>query len=164
MKINEAIKSINATNSARAQEDLGTLHIFMKSASPDDWFLEVDLKEFGWLGVEKGFDTCLDDDISAMDLARVMDVVQQLVGTPVSERFPEKKYRLYMTMPTDPAQNRWYLSEYHSYNIGDKVEEKIKYAMDKEEAQVYTKAEIDEFKTYTSLANVFQKEEVKGDE
>ena len=93
MKINEAIEAINATDSVRAQKDQNVLFVFSKLKYRYNWFLRIDLNT-GWTGVAQDFTASLDDTVTRADLARVMEVVQQLVETPVSERFPEKKYRI----------------------------------------------------------------------
>ncbi|WP_229285936.1 hypothetical protein [Limosilactobacillus reuteri] len=58
----------------------------------NDWFLMMRIGVTSWDSICKDWD-CL-SDIKPQDLARVMDVVQRLLDTPVKERFPEKKYRL----------------------------------------------------------------------
>lgn len=94
MKIDEAVNVINSTMTVRAKVDEGVMYVHKKLNRDDDWFMRVSLYHFGWSAISADFDTCLDDDVEVMDLARVMDVVQRLICTPVNERFPEKKYRL----------------------------------------------------------------------
>ncbi|MCC4380474.1 hypothetical protein [Limosilactobacillus reuteri] len=94
MKIKEALNFINATMTLRAKVDDDIMYVYEKSLGDDDWFMGISLYQVGWSAISADFDTCLDDDVDVMDLARVMDVVQRLICTPVNERFPEKKYRL----------------------------------------------------------------------
>lgn len=94
MKIKEAVNIINSTMTVRAKVDEGVMYVHKKLNRDDDWFMRFSLYHLGWSAITADFDTCLDDDVDVMDLARVMDVVQRLLDTPVEERFPEKKYRL----------------------------------------------------------------------
>ena len=94
MKIDEAVNVINSTMIVRAKVDEGVMYVHKKLNRDDDWFMRFSLYHLGWSAITADFDTCLDDDVDVMDLARVMDVVQRLICTPVNERFPEKKYRL----------------------------------------------------------------------
>lgn len=94
MKIKEAVNVINSTTTVRAKVDEGVMYVHKKLNRDDDWFMRVSLYHFGWSAITADFDTCLDDDVEVMDLARVMDVVQRLICTPVKDRFPEKKYYL----------------------------------------------------------------------
>lgn len=92
MKIDEAVKFINGTNTAFAEVEDGDLIIFEHNRVSDDWFLRFPTKEKTWRSIIDDED-CL-TDVEPQDLARVMDVIQRLLDTPVEERFPEKKYRL----------------------------------------------------------------------
>ena len=94
MKIDEAVNIINSTTTVRAKVDDGVMYVHKKLNSDHDWFMRFSLYHLGWSAITADFDTCLDDDVDVMDLARVMDVIQRLLDTPVEERFPEKKYRL----------------------------------------------------------------------
>ena len=94
MKIKEALNFINATTTVRAKVDDGVMYINEKLNSDNAWFMRISLCQSGWSAITADFDNCLDDDVDVTDLARVMDVVQRLICTPVKERFPEKKYRL----------------------------------------------------------------------
>lgn len=105
MKIKEAVNIINSTMTVRAKVDEGVMYVHKKLNRDDDWFMRVSLYHFGWPAITADFDTCLDDDVDVMDLARVMDVVQRLICTPVKERFPEKKYRLRWTDDSDCSKN-----------------------------------------------------------
>ena len=108
MKIKEALNFINATMTVRAKVDNDIMYVYEKSLGDDDWFMGIGLYQVGWSAISADFDTCLDDDASVVDLARVMDVVQRLICTPVNERFPEKKYRLRWINDGDNHKN--YLS------------------------------------------------------
>ena len=94
MKIDEAVNVINSTMTVRAKVDDGVMYVHKKLNRDDDWFMRFSLYHLGWSATTADFDNCLDDDVDVTDLARVMDVVQRLICTPVKERFPEKKYRL----------------------------------------------------------------------
>lgn len=93
MKIDEAIKIINSTKTAVA--GLGKDGIYFcanDGVDKFDWFLMMPPKANNWDDVKEDFEALY--SITPKDLARVMDVVQRLICTPISERFPEKKYRL----------------------------------------------------------------------
>ena len=92
MKIDEAVKFINGTNTAFAEVEDDDLIIFEHNRISDDWFLIFPTKAKTWHSIIDDED-CL-TDVEPQDLARVMDVIQRLLDTPVEERFPEKKYRL----------------------------------------------------------------------
>ena len=92
MKIDEAVKFINGTNTAFAEVEDGDLIIFEHNRVSDDWFLRFPTKAKTWRSIIDDED-CL-TDVEPQDLARVMDVIQRLLDTPVEERFPGKKYRL----------------------------------------------------------------------
>ena len=92
MKIDEAVKFINGTNTAFAEVEDGDLIIFEHNRVSDDWFLRFPTKAKTWRSIIDDED-CL-TDVEPQDLARVMDVIQRLLDTPIEERFPEKKYRL----------------------------------------------------------------------
>ena len=92
MKIDEAVKFINGTNTAFAEVEDGDLIIFEHNRVSDDWFLRFPTKAKTWRSIIDDED-CL-TDVEPQDLARVMDVVQRLLDTPVKDRFSEKKYLL----------------------------------------------------------------------
>lgn len=95
MKIKEAIKIINGTTSTVSAKYLNNaLRISSKNTEIyGDWFLKMPMNVISWESIRKEWGG-LSPNIKAKDLARVMDVIQQLLDTPVKERFPEKKYRL----------------------------------------------------------------------
>ena len=103
MKIDEAVKFINGTNTAFAEVEDGDLIIFEHNRVSDDWFLRFPTKAKTWRSIIDDED-CL-TDVEPQDLARVMDVIQRLLDTPVEERFPEKKYRLRWIDDSDCSKN-----------------------------------------------------------
>ena len=111
MKIDEAVNIINSTTTVRAKVDDGVMYVHKKLNSDHDWFMRFSLYHLGWSAITADFDTCLDDDVDVMDLARVMDVIQRLLDTPVEERFPEKKYRL-VANPNSIEQTGTYATKY----------------------------------------------------
>ena len=92
MKIKEALKIINATDTVSAKADGDDLLMYQRDKIYLDWFLRFPTKAKTWRSIIDDED-CL-TDVEPQDLARVMDVIQRLLDTPVEERFPEKKYRL----------------------------------------------------------------------
>ena len=92
MKIKEALNFINATTTVRAKVDGDYLKVFSKDMISHNWFLILNTKAINWDAVLKHWGGLT--DVAPEDLARVMDVIQRLLDTPVEERFPEKKYRL----------------------------------------------------------------------
>ena len=92
MKIKEALNFINATTTVRAKVDGDYLKVFSKDMISHNWFLILNTKAINWDAVLKHWGGLT--DVAPEDLARVMDVVQRLLDTPVKDRFPEKKYRL----------------------------------------------------------------------
>ena len=112
MKIKEAIKIINGTTSTvSAKESNDVLQISSKNtAIYGDWFLKMPMNAISWESIRKEWGG-LSPNIKAKDLARVMDVVQRLLDTPVNERFPEKKYRL-VANPNSLEQTGTYATKY----------------------------------------------------
>ncbi|OYS49385.1 hypothetical protein CBF86_01680 [Limosilactobacillus reuteri] len=94
MKIKEAIEIINGTTSTvSAEETNNLLYIYHRNLKAyNDWFLMMHISATSWDFIGVDWD-CL-SNIKPQDLARVMDVIQRLLDTPVKERFPEKKYCL----------------------------------------------------------------------
>ena len=136
MKIDEAVNVINSTMTVRAKVDEGVMYVHKKLNRDDDWFMRFSLYHLGWSAITADFDNCLDDDVDVTDLARVMDVVQRLICTPVNERFPEKKYHL-----------RWIDDQSHYKNylnltsIGAWV-----FVDDEIDAEIFTESELEHFK------------------
>ena len=153
MKIDEAVKFINGTNTAFAEVEDGDLIIFEHNRVSDDWFLRFPTKAKTWRSIIDDED-CL-TDVEPQDLARVMNVIQRLLDTPVRERFPEKKYRLRWINDGDGGRNYldndddWWSTEDKSY------------------AKQYTESELEQLKKDNPrLAPAIDamKEEVKDDD
>lgn len=92
MKIKEAIKIINSTKTVRASLEKEKIWFYEYTVSKFDYFLVMPQKANNWDNVEEDFEALY--STTPKDLARVMDVIQRLLDTPVNERFPEKKYVL----------------------------------------------------------------------
>lgn len=92
MKIKEAIEIINSTKTVRASLGKEKIYFYEYTVSKFDYFLVMPQKANNWDNVEEDFEALY--STTPKDLARVMDVIQRLLDTPVEERFPEKKYRL----------------------------------------------------------------------
>lgn len=111
MKIKEAIEIINgSTSTVLAKESNGFLHMYRRDFNVHaNWFLEMTIDATNWDSICSDWD-CL-SNIEPQDLARVMDVIQRLLDTPVEERFPEKKYRL-VANPNSLEQTGTYATKY----------------------------------------------------
>ena len=109
MKIKEAIKIINSTKTVRASLEKEKIYFCEYTASKFDYFLVMPQKANNWDNVEEDFEALY--STTPKDLARVMDVVQRLICTPVKERFPEKKYRL-VANPNSLEQTGTYATKY----------------------------------------------------
>lgn len=93
MKIDEAVNIINSTKTAVAGLWKEKIYFYANDGVDKfDWFLMMPPKANNWNDVEEDFEALY--SITPKDLARVMDVIQRLLDTPVKERFPEKKYCL----------------------------------------------------------------------
>lgn len=92
MKIKEAIKIINSTKTARASLGKEEIYFYADGLDRSDYFLMMPQKVNNWDDVDEDFEALY--SIAPKDLARVMDVIQRLLDTPIKERFPEKKYCL----------------------------------------------------------------------
>ena len=161
MKIDEALNFINATTTVRAKVDDGVMYINEKLNSDDDWFMRVSLYQAGWSAITADFDTCLDDDVDVMDLARVMDVVQRLICTPVNKRFLEKTYRLVVKRETS------FHPKYVSNIITGFDELVFDLSKDEKEARIFGEKELNQIKKREpslALAIDTMKEEVMTDE
>lgn len=90
MKIKEAVNIINSTNTAAATINHDNLQIYdLLIDNKLNWFITMPIKAISWKDVS--FDNHALESVLPADLARVMDVIQRLLDTPVKERFPEKK-------------------------------------------------------------------------
>jgi len=92
MKIKEAIKIINSTKTVRASLEKEEMYFHAEGVDRFDYFFVMPQKANNWDNVEEDFEALY--STTPKDLARVMDVIQRLLDTPVKERFPEKKYCL----------------------------------------------------------------------
>ncbi|MQC00528.1 hypothetical protein [Limosilactobacillus reuteri] len=159
MKIDEAVKFINGTNTAFAEVEDGDLIIFEHNRISDDWFLRFPTKAKTWRSIIDDED-CL-TDVEPQDLARVMDVIQRLIDTPVEERFPEKKYRL-VAKRENP-----FCPKYVSNIITGFDELVFDLSKDEKEARIFSEKELNQIKEREpSLAPAIDamKKEVKDDE
>ena len=147
MEIKEAVNVINSTMTVRAKVDDDVMYVHKKLNSDDDWFMRVSLYHFGWSAITEDFDTCLDDDVEVMDLARVMDVVQRLICTPVNERFPEKKYVLSaMRCAEGPVPVKQYVDAMNTST--NNVEFHFGFANEKADAMEFTQKELDDLSDF----------------
>ena len=157
MKIKEALNFINATTTVRAKVDGDYLNVFSKDMISHNWFLILNTKAINWDTVLKHWGGLT--DVAPEDLARVMDVVQRLLDTPVKERFPEKKYTIQVIANCASA--------YLNCNKGDNH---VMFCSGIETDHVktrFTQSEIDELKRCDDLAIDWDKaiiKEVKDDE
>ena len=159
MKIDEAVKFINGTNTAFAEVEDGDLIIFEHNRVSDDWFLRFPTKAKTWRSIIDDED-CL-TDVEPQDLARVMDVIQRLLDTPVEERFPEKKYRLVV------KRENPFCPKYVSNIITGFDELVFDLSKDEKEARIFSEKELNQIKEREpSLAPAIDamKKEVKDDE
>lgn len=140
MKIDEAVNVINSTMTVRAKVDDDVMYVHKKLNSDDDWFMRVSLYHFGWSAITADFDTCLDDDVDVMDLARVMDVMQRLICTPVSKRFPEKKYLLVA------KRDNPFCPKYVSNIITELNRIGFDLSIDEKEARIFSEKELNQIK------------------
>ena len=138
MKIDEAVKFINGTNTAFAEVEDGDLIIFEHNRVSDDWFLRFPTKAKTWRSIIDDED-CL-TDVEPQDLARVMDVIQRLLDTPVEERFPEKKYRLVVKRenPFCPKYVSNIITELNGIGFDLSIDEK--------EARIFSQKELNQIK------------------
>ena len=161
MKIDEAVNVINSTMTVRAKVDDDVMYVHKKLNRDDDWFMRISLCQSGWSAITADFDNCLDDDVDVTDLARVMDVVQRLLDTPVEERFPEKKYRLVAKRETSVHP------KYVSNIITGFDELVFDLSIDEKEARIFSEKELNQIKKREpslALAIDTMKEEIMTDE
>ena len=138
MKIDEAVKFINGTNTAFAEVEDGDLIIFEHNRISDDWFLRFPTKAKTWRSIIDDED-CL-TDVEPQDLARVMDVVQRLICTPVNKRFSEKTYRLVVKRETS------FHPKYVSNIITGFDELVFDLSKDEKEARIFSEKELNQIK------------------
>lgn len=160
MKIKEAIEIINGTTSTvSAKESNDVLQISSKNtAIYGDWFLKMPMNAISWESIRKEWGG-LSPDIKAMDLARVMDVIQRLLDTPVKDRFPEKKYTIQVIANCASAYLNCNKGDNHMMFCSGIETDHVKTR--------FTQSEIDELKQCPDLAIDWDKaiiEPVEGDE
>lgn len=138
-------------------------HIYIFSNQEDmhiargDWFLKLDLTAQG-LDSRSNWECA--DFLRDVDLFYILGLVQELRKTPVKERFPEKKYRLYvMRNATGPIPDKCYLGNYGRSG----TDEHFDYVR-QEDAWVLSENQIKNIRSYTPLIDAFKKEEVKDDD
>lgn len=90
MKINEAVDKINELETVYAKHVNDCLFVFGVEGSQFA-YIEDGQKEIS----AAGFDTGMCNDVSLSDMAKVAQIIQELVDTPVEQRKPEKEYYLY---------------------------------------------------------------------
>lgn len=155
MKIKEALNFINATTTVRAKVDGDYLNVFSKDMISHNWFLKLNTNAVNWDTVLKHWGGLT--DVAPEDLARVMDVIQRLLDTPVEERFPEKKYLLRWIDDRNRKANYVCLdmdATWHMITLNNS-------------ADTFTESELEQLKKYNPhLAPAIDamKEEVKGNE
>lgn len=159
MKIKEAIKIINSTKTVRASLEKEKIYFCEYTASKFDYFLVMPQKANNWDNVEEDFEALY--STTPKDLARVMDVVQRLICTPVKERFPEKKYRLVVKRenPFCPKYVSNIITELNGIGFDLSIDEK--------EARIFSEKELNQIKgREPALAPAIDamKEEIKDDE
>lgn len=155
MKIKEAIEIISSTKTARATLEKEKMYFHAEGVDRFDYFFVMPQKANNWDDVEEDFEALY--STSPKDLARVMDVIQRLLDTPVKERFPEKKYRL-----------RWINDQGRRKNYLNLSSDGALVFMDDEiYSEVFTESELEQLKKDNPrLAPAIDamKEEVKDDE
>ena len=110
MKIKEALDIINGTTTVKAKYNNHSIFVCFKFLPFDGHCflaLRADVKTWDSVTLVSG----AIDEVIPQDLARVMDVVQRLLDTPVNDRFPEKKYRL-VANPNSLEETGTYASKY----------------------------------------------------
>lgn len=110
MKIKEAVDIINGTLTVKAMYNEHSIFMCYKHLPFDNHcFLTLRADTRSWGGVTLVSSAI--DGVIPQDLARVMDVAQRLIDTPVKERFPGKKYRLAtMRYIEGPIASKQYVS------------------------------------------------------
>ena len=153
MKIKEAIEIISdSTSTVLAKESNGFLHMYRRDFKVNaNWFLEMPIDVTNWDYICSDWDCLL--NIEPRDLARVMDVIQRLLDTPINERFPEKKYVLSaMRCVEGPVPVKQYVD---AMNIStNNVEFHFGFANEKANAMEFTQEDLD------SLSGFFPKDAI----
>lgn len=135
MKIKEALKIINATDTVSAKADGDDLLMYQRDKIYLAWFLRFPTKANNWSAIAGDWHGLL--GVYTQDLARVMDVIQRLLDTPVEERFPEKKYRLRWINDQGRCKNYLNLNSNGAWVFMD----------DEIYAEIFTESELEQLKT-----------------
>ncbi|MQB90337.1 hypothetical protein [Limosilactobacillus reuteri] len=140
MKIKEAVNIINSTKTVRASLEKEKIYFCEYTVSKFDYFLVMPQKANNWDNVDEDFEALY--SITPKDLARVMDVIQRLLDTPVKERFSEKKYVLSaMRCVEGPVPVKQYVD---AMNIStNNVEFHFGFANEKANAMKFTQEDLD---------------------
>ena len=157
MKIKEALKIINATDTVSAKADGDYLLMYQRDKIYLAWFLRFPTKANNWSAIARDWHGLL--GVYTQDLARVMDVIQRLLDTPVKERFPEKKYTIQVIANCTSAYLNCNKGDNHMMFCSDIETDHVKTR--------FTQSEIDELKQCDDLAIDWDKaiiKEVKDDE
>ncbi|WP_457801107.1 hypothetical protein [Limosilactobacillus reuteri] len=138
MKIKEAIKIINSTKTARASLGKEEIYFYADGLDRSDYFLMMPQNVNNWDDVDEDFEALY--SITLKDLARVMDVIQRLLDTPIKERFPEKKYRLVVKRdnPFCPKYVSNIITELNGIGFDLSIDEK--------EARIFSEKELNQIK------------------
>lgn len=138
MKIKEAIKIVNSTKTARASLEKEEMYFHAYGVDMFDYFFVMPQKANNWDNVEEDFESLY--SITPKDLARVMDVIQRLLDTPVEERFPEKKYLLVIKRenPFCPKYVSNIITELNGIGFDLSIDEK--------EARIFSEKELNQIK------------------
>lgn len=137
MKIKEAVDEINKLDTVKAAyaED-NFIQFYEEHLGGEDWFLALRKDTQNWNDVY--FNSSAIDDAAPSDIARVFYVIQELLDTPIDERFPEKRY--YMKIKRGILYYEYVKSFFSSYN---RLE--VKFTRNKENAATFTKSQLDGF-------------------
>lgn len=138
MKIKEAVNIINSTKTARASLGKWEIYFYAEGVDRSDYFLMMPQKVNNWDDVDEDFEALYSTTLK--DLARVMDVIQRLLDTPVKERFPEKKYRLVVKRenPFCPKYVSNIITELNGIGFDLSIDEK--------EARIFSEKELSQIK------------------
>ena len=92
MKIKEAVSLINETDSFVAKYKNDCLFVF--SVGEENHFIELDGDQTSFLNNTDFSGIEIAHSADPEELLEVLEIIRELVETPVNERFPEKEYRL----------------------------------------------------------------------
>lgn len=138
MKINEFKTELNGLAYTTTDKISGTINVYSnghwEKGKRDEWFLQL-APARDTVVLNKRWSNL--DDMPPFNLRDLLNLIAKLEGTPVEERFPEKKYRL-----------RWigdasgYFANYLAFNCnGD-------WALyeSKDDTQIFTESELEQLK------------------